>query len=180
MNKINIHFNQVSEGLTLINREQIAKVIEVLRMVKKRGNQVFVCGNGGSHATATHFVNDLVKMCRMKASSVGSEVPTMLAYGNDEGWDNMFSEPIRAKFEDGDCVFGISCSGNSENVIKALGIGQKYGGFAVGLTGLSKKNKMEEMALDGLVYVPVPDIRPQEDLHMVICHAIVRALQDGG
>lgn len=177
MSKLNIHFNQASEAVTLVDRDSILPIVDILSLVRKNGGHVWICGNGGSHSTASHFANDLIKQNRIKAVCLGDETSTMLAYGNDNGWENMFADAINARFEDGDCVFGISCSGNSENVIKALGVAENRG-WAVGLTGLSSGSKMAKMGLDGLVFVPVPDIRVQEDIHLLICHAIVRALQD--
>ncbi len=178
MKKITIHFNQSSEAMSLVDRDEAVEVVRILEIVRKSGRRVYVCGNGGSHATASHFVNDLVKQNRIKAECVGSDISTVYAYGNDEGWQNMFSGAISGKLEAGDCVVGFSCSGNSENVIKALELAQQFGAFTVGFTGLSKSSKMALMGLNALVYVPVPDIRVQEDLHLMLCHSIVRALQD--
>jgi D-sedoheptulose 7-phosphate isomerase len=176
--KINIHFNQASEGMTLVDRDEVVDVVKVLDMVRKNGKRVYVCGNGGSHDTASHFVNDLVKQCRVKAYCVAGDTSTVLAYGNDEGWENMFSAALRGKFDTGDCVVGISCSGDSLNVLNALLLAQQFGGFTVGLTGLSKSSKMALMGLTAMVYVPVPDIRVQEDLHLMICHSVIRQMQD--
>jgi D-sedoheptulose 7-phosphate isomerase len=177
-NKTRIHFNQVSEGMSLVDFEQIKIVIQVLSAVRQQGKRVYVCGNGGSHATASHFVNDLIKQNHMKAQCIGNEVPTMLAFGNDDGWEYMYSNAIEKQFEEGDCVFGISCGGNSENVTNAMKMARIKKGFAVGLTGISNRSVIATMDVDGLVFVPVPDIRVQEDIHMMVCHAIVRTLQD--
>lgn len=176
--KIKIHFNQASEGMTLVDQGEVLEAVRVLELVRKNGGRVYVCGNGGSHDTAAHFVNDLVKQCRVKAHCIAGDTSTVLAYGNDEGWENMFAAAIGAKFELRDCVFGISCSGNSMNVVNALALAQKFGGVTAGLTGLSKSSKMALMGLNALVYVPVPDIRVQEDLHLMICHAMIRTMQD--
>lgn len=178
MKRIRKHFSEVDEALSLIDTTEIENVVRVLRIVKQAGKRVYVFGNGGSHATATHFVNDLVKQNRIKAHCVGSEAPTVFAYGNDNGWENMFRDPLVGKLETGDCLFGISCSGNSENVVRALELAVVSNGFAVGLTGASEHSAMAKLGMDAIVYVPVEDIRVQEDAHLIICHSIVRALQE--
>lgn len=175
---INLHFNEVSEAMTLLDREEIIKVVEVLKMVRKMGKTAYICGNGGSAALSSHFANDLIKMAHVKAHAVGDEGPVVTAYGNDSGWENMFSHAIRERIVEGDCVFGISCSGMSENVVAALDMSQEKGGFAIGLTGNNLKSVMSLMELDGLVHVPYPDIRVQEDVHTMVCHAIARQLQN--
>lgn len=179
MKNIKIHINELSEAVTLLDRQSIMELVRVLEMVRSQGKRVYVCGNGGSHTTAAHFTNDLVKICRIKAECIGNDASTVFAYGNDEGWGNMFSGAISGKVEGGDCVFGISCSGNSENVVKALELAQAQGAFVVGLTGMSSSSKMSKLGLDGLVYVRASDIRVQEDVHLMVCHAIVREIQGG-
>lgn len=178
MKRFDIHFNQVSEAMSLVDETEVRRVIDILEMVRNQHRRVYVMGNGGSHATASHFVNDLNKMCRVRAYTVGSDVPTVYAYGNDNGWGNMFSDAIAGQIEQGDCAVGFSCSGNSDNVVRALETARNRGAWAVGITGLSKSSEMAKMALDAVVYVPVPDIRVQEDLHLMICHAIVREMQN--
>jgi D-sedoheptulose 7-phosphate isomerase len=102
----------------------------------------------------------------------------MLAYGNDNGWDNMFVDLLEKMLGEKDCAFGISCSGNSVNVIRALEMARSRKVLAVGLTGENFHSVINDCALDTLVHTPgTQDIRVQEDLHLIICHAIVRSLQ---
>jgi len=179
MKKIGIHFKQVEEGMTLMDEGEIEKVVDFLRTVRALGGVVYVFGNGGSHSTAGHFANDLAKMCRIKAICVGEMQASMLAYGNDTGWENMFYGPLSGMVGEKDGLFGISCSGNSENVVRALKAGmEEFGVVCAGLTGMSETSAMSTMGLDALVHARVPDIRVQEDLHLMVCHAIVRAVQE--
>lgn len=177
MSQIGKHISEVSEAMILLDMDEIQMAAMALSVVKKNMGRVFVFGNGGSHATAGHFANDLLKMCRVQAFCIGDMQSTMLAYGNDEGWQNMYLSPLREIMKAGDGVVGISCSGNSENVVNALSFAADEGVLTVGLTGLSDTSEINELALNALVHVRANDIRVQEDLHLMVCHAIVRVLQ---
>ena len=175
------HLAQVSEGMTLLDMEEIEKVVMSLGIIRKGGGTVYVCGNGGSHTTASHFANDLMKMVRIKAVCLGDMSATVFAYGNDDGWVDMFKKPLEDMLKPGDAVVGISCSGKSVNIISALGFAVSEGAIAIGLTGISNDSEINRMDLTALVHMlGVPDIRVQEDLHLMVCHAIVRTLQEVG
>lgn len=179
MDKIGIHFRQVEEGLTMMDEGEIEKMVDMLKAVRAVGGTVYVCGNGGSHSTAGHFANDLLKMCRIRAVCVGDMGASMMAYGNDEGWENMFAGPLEKMVKAQDCVVGISCSGNSKNVVNALTLAkEQWGLLGGGLTGISNSSEINEIGLDALVHARVPDIRVQEDLHLIVCHAVVRSIQE--
>lgn len=180
METIQKHLSQVGEGMSLLDQEQIAMAVLSLRIVRKNMGTVYVMGNGGSHATASHFANDLIKMGKVRAVCLGDAVSVMTAYGNDDGWDNMYSNPLRKHLKPGDGVVGISCSGNSENVVRALRqVSEIETVLSIGLTGLSRASEICKIGLGVLVHAPVPDMRVQEDLHLMICHAIARSLQEG-
>lgn len=178
MSVINKHLSEVSEAMTLLDQERIKTAIMVLAVVKRAGGTVYLFGNGGSHSTASHFANDLMKMARINAVCIGDMSASMLAYGNDNGWAEMFLGPLKSMMKQGDGVVGISCSGNSANVLQAMQWAQDNDVLTIGLTGLSNDSLMDTLGPDALVHVPVPDIRVQEDVHLMVCHAIVRALQE--
>lgn len=179
MSKIGIHFRQIEEGMTLMDEDEILNLVNVLQVGKKQGGTVYLFGNGGSHATASHFANDLMKMCRIPTVCVGDMASAMLAWGNDTGWENMFYGPLAEMVKEKDVVIGISCSGNSANVIRALiGAKDEWGVLCGGMTGISNGSEINMLGLDALIHARVPDIRVQEDLHLMVCHAIVRAIQE--
>ena len=181
MNAVEKHLRQVNEGMTLLNGEEVQTVIRSLMLIKAEGRTVYLVGNGGSAATASHFANDLMKQAKIKAVCLNDQVPVMTAYGNDHGWENMYANPLRMFKLDGyDGVFGISCSGKSENVIRALGVGKERSAITMGMTGMSDSSEINQAVQFGLVHARVPDIRVQEDLHMMVCHAIVRTIQEEG
>ena len=177
MDAIEKHLIQVSQGIGLLDRGQIETVVNALGIVRKLGGTVYLCGNGGSSALASHFTNDLIKIGRVRAVCLSDNVPVMTAYGNDTGWNNMFSGPLeRCEITEKDALIGISCSGNSGNVLKAMEYARERAGFVIGLTGMGD-GAIVKMA-DLLVTARVPDMRVQEDLHTIACHAIARALQE--
>ena len=179
MNAINKHMRQVEEGMTLLDQGEVETLINLLKIVRRKGGVVYTFGNGGSAATASHFANDSLKMGRVKAICLNDSYPVVSAYGNDEGWEKMYMHPLIRLFNaDRDVAFGISCSGNSANVIKALEWALGSGGVAVGLTGSDDYSRINKLELLALVHARVPDIRVQEDLHSIVCHAVMRALQE--
>jgi D-sedoheptulose 7-phosphate isomerase len=179
MNAITKHMRQVEEGMTLLDIVEVERLVSVLKFVKERKGTVYLFGNGGSHATASHFANDLMKMAKIKAGCVGDMAPAVMAWGNDTGWENMYYGPLSELVETYDAVIGISCSGNSENVVRALRAGlDQWDVLTACLTGMSDSNVASTLGLDAVVHVRVPDIRVQEDIHLMVCHAVVRALQE--
>ena len=178
MSTLKKHFSEVSEAMTLLDEQEVEKIVTILKMVKRAHGTVYVFGNGGSHATASHFVNDLTKMLKIRAICLGDATSSMLAFGNDNGWQNMYADPLKTLLNPHDVLFGISCSGNSPNVIKALELGLLKDVYTIGLTGLSDDSDINQAAQSALVHVRANDIRVQEDLHLMICHAVVRMAMD--
>lgn len=178
MKIIEKHLENIEEAMSLLDMEEVMKVVRVLQAVKEMEGTVYIFGNGGSHSTASHFANDLMKICRIKAVCVGDMVSSVSAWGNDMGAENAFYGPLSELVKYNDCLFGISCSGNSPNVVRALRAGRdEWNVVCVGLTGLSDASAMQEIDLDALVHVRADDIRVQEDLHLMVCHAVVRQIQ---
>lgn len=179
MTQIRKHLSEVSEAMTLLNKEEIDQMVMVLEVIKRNGGTVYLFGNGGSHATASHMANDLVKMAKVKAMCVGDMSSSVFAYGNDNGWRNMFSDLLRGLVHPKDGLIGISCSGMSENVLEALAYGAGEGILTIGMTGPSLSSGINNVGLNALVHVMAEDIRVQEDLHLMVAHAVVRQLQQG-
>lgn len=158
----------------------VNEAVNVLREVRERNSAAYIVGNGGSAATASHFANDLVKMCSLRAFSIPDMVPLVTAYGNDNNdeWRTMFRAPFAKLMLPQDVLIAISCSGNSINVCEAAAqiarsTTQKN---IIALVGADRMCQLAILA-DVVIDVPFRDIRVQEDCHMVICHAIVGALK---
>lgn len=174
------HISQVVEGLNLLDHEELERIVQVLEILRMTGGTLFVFGNGGSAATASHFVNDLLKAGKVRAVCVSDMVPVVDAYGNDTGWENMFMGPLTGLMDAKDGVLGISCSGRSLNVITALEWAAGQTELVLGMTGIGNDSPINAIPNIDLLHARVPDIRVQEDLHVIACHAIVRALQERG
>lgn len=164
----------VCEALSLLDEGQISAAVQVLKKAKSRGNFVWIAGNGGSAATASHFANDLLKMCGIKASALPRMTPTVTAYGNDHGWERMYVNALKVLISPGDVIILISCSGNSRNILEVANEFQSEYDIIV-LTGtgdgeLARKNTA------ACIRAMSDDITVQEDVHSIVSHEIARSI----
>lgn len=159
-----------------VDQEQIDRIIETLKEARKN-KRIFMIGNGGSAATANHFVCDFGKNAirsdegRFKMISLCDNISYITAYGNDVGYETVFVEQLKNLMEDGDIVFAISASGNSPNIIEAVKYAKQRKGFIIGMTG-GKGGKLKELS-DLNLNVPSDIIEQVEDLHLIFEHIIV-------
>jgi D-sedoheptulose 7-phosphate isomerase len=173
---IDSYLNAEADLLRRLPRAPLGQVVAVLRQARQDGRRIFVLGNGGSAATASHFVVDMVKGTldpskpRFKVMCLNDNVPTLTALGNDVGYDRVFVDPLLALAEPGDVVIAISGSGNSPNVIAALQVARQAGMMTIGLSGESG-GRLKEL-VDIAVLAPSGSMQLIEDAHLVILHAI--------
>jgi len=160
-------------ALSRLDYDEIVKAVEILQEARKNHSSVWVVGNGGSASTASHLANDLYKMCNIRTLSVPDMTSTMLAYGNDTGWRNMFVGAFGKFYQPGDVLVAISCSGNSDNVVACAEMVESP---IILFTGNDRKCKLAQMNPQAVVYVNNDDITVQESCHSVVCHAIARTL----
>lgn len=164
------------ETLDTIDLEKVNQAIALFCDARAGGRRVFVCGNGGSASTASHFACDMVKgasygrSARFRIMALTDQIPTLTAYANDVSYDCVFVEQLKNFAESGDLFMGISGSGNSPNVIHALEYARSIGCRTIALTGRDggKLGPMAELNIQ----VPAPHMGRIEDAHMVICHMI--------
>ncbi len=179
---VNSYLEQLKSTLSDISQDEIWSVIEVLMDAWRNRRQVFLMGNGGSAATASHMANDLNKFTivegkpRFKAIALSDNVPLMTAWANDTTYENLFAEQLVNFLHAGDIVIGISCSGNSENVLRAIKIAKEFGAMTVAFTG-DTGGKLKDM-VDHCIFIPSPHIGHQEDGHMILDHVIASALKE--
>lgn len=173
---------RLSNLLDQVDLSAMEKVIYTLVTAFKNGKTVYVCGNGGSAATASHiqadfsfFVRNFTKF-RPKVRALTDNVPMLTAVGNDTSFNDIFVEQLKGHFEKGDVIICISASGNSENVIRAAQYSNELEGTSIGFSGFSG-GKLKEVCSISL-YTPNPkgDYGPIEDLHMIYDHLIVNYL----
>jgi len=159
--------------------DQIEPLVNLLQGIRDQGRTVFVFGNGGSATTASHFACDLGKSTvqegrpRFRVVTL-HDIATFSAYANDYGYEMVFAEPLQSLGQRGDVAIGISASGNSSNVLRAMDVAQGRGLKTVGLTGY-QGGKLKDK-VDLCIIVPAEDMQHIEDAHLIILHAVFREL----
>jgi D-sedoheptulose 7-phosphate isomerase len=159
-----------------IDLPKVGEAIEWFREARQEKCGIFVCGNGGSASTASHFVCDMVKGAsyqresRFRIMALTDSLPTITAYSNDVGYDCVFVEQLKNFAKPGDLVMGISGSGNSPNVVNAIEFANECGCRTIGLTGRDGGKLGKAAKLN--IHVPVPHMGRIEDAHMIVCHMI--------
>jgi D-sedoheptulose 7-phosphate isomerase len=174
------YMGELKKCLDSLPLEHVAAVIECLAEAYRQGKQVFIMGNGGSAATASHMACDLGKNIlprgrshaarRFKVTALTDNVPWITAVANDLGYECVFAEQLRNLVERGDLVIAISGSGNSPNIIEGLKVARESGAKAIGILGFDG-GKARSM-VDLHVIVNAADYGPIEDIHMVLDHLI--------
>lgn len=181
MNMVNEYFTEMGQMLMSISRLEIQKVFSLLENAYYSGHRVFIMGNGGSAATASHFALDLAKntitpnVPRLKAISLTDHVPLITAWSNDTAYEHIFAEQLANMIEPGDVVIGISTSGNSLNVINALLLAKQSQAYTVGLLGATG-GKIKDI-VDAYILAPGQNIEQEEDAHMILAHVITRHMR---
>jgi D-sedoheptulose 7-phosphate isomerase len=166
-------------ALDSIPAEGVARLIQTLRAALKQDRQVFVFGNGGSAANASHFATDLGKSAsdkvgkRFRVLSLNDNASWLTALGNDYAYDEVFVGQLRNYGRPGDVALSLSVSGNSPNCVKALEWARDNGLVTVALVG-AKRGKMAEIAQQVIVIKDTHYGRV-EDAQMGICHLVCYA-----
>jgi D-sedoheptulose 7-phosphate isomerase len=160
---------------------EVAQIANVLLDCHRRGGTIFVLGNGGSAATASHFACDLAKGARadgvppFRVMPLTDSVPLLTAWANDTSYEQVFAEQLAALVRADDVVVAISASGNSANVLAAAGVARAVGASIVALSGRCG-GKLRALA-DLTICVPSDTIEQVEDAHIAIAHAVCVALR---
>ena len=167
-------------ALDAVSADAVEDFVQLLERACREDRQVFLMGNGGSGGTASHAACDLNKGVsfgrekRFRAICLNDNLPTLMAYANDLSYEDVFVEPLKNFLRPGDVVIGISGSGNSANVLKALDYANHQGAFTVGLSGFDG-GKLARLVRLPLV-VPAHDMQKIEDVHLIIFHVAMQAL----
>lgn len=172
------YLNELSNISQSINTKEFESFVAEVKEAFNRGSQIFVCGNGGSASTASHFACDINKGVsfgkdkRFKVICLNDNIPTMMAYANDVSYDDVFVEQLKNFLVKDDLVIGVSSSGNSENVLRAIRYGNDSGGKTFGMCGYGG-GKLKELTHKSLV-INSNDIQKVEDLHLIIFHCAMQ------
>ena len=188
---ISDYLRQTAQIAGKVNKADIDKAIEILYRAWQDGKRVYTCGNGGSASTATHFACDLIKTVEgggkrgFKAECLNDNIPVVLAYINDNGFENLYSEQLITKFAPGDVLICLSVHGGagkdragmwSQNLLRAIKYAQDSGGRAIGFSGFDG-GPMKEVC-DACITVPADSTPLVESFHLVLEHLIVFRLKE--
>ena len=164
--------------------ETIKIIFQKLISARDNGNSIFIMGNGGSASTATHFTSDLLKTAitknekRFMVHSLSDNTPVVLAWANDVEYNNIFLGQLENFLKKDNIVIGISGSGNSENVIRAIEFANSQNAITITLTG-KDGGKLAKLSQINLT-VPSDDMLTIETMHLMICHLITTMIRSGG
>jgi D-sedoheptulose 7-phosphate isomerase len=176
------YITSLQSTLTHLPLEQIERVVETLIEAQWSHRTVFIFGNGGSAATASHFACDLGKntalpgLPRMRVFALTDNVELITAWANDTAYEHIFAEQLRGLVEPDDVVIGISGSGRSANVLNAIALANQTGAVTIGFTGF------DGGSLAGMVDIPVvvPSncMEQIEDAHLILEHLICTTIRE--
>lgn len=183
MNSISQHKNYLqllTETVSKLDAENLQKISEAFLDAYHRNAQFFIFGNGGSAATASHIAGDYVKGAsrgldkRFKFICLNDNASAVMAISNDLSYEEIFIEQLKNFMNEGDVVIGISGSGNSINVVKAMEYANQNKATTIAFCGY-KGGKIKEMAQLSL-HAEVMDMEIAEDIHLIAFHTIKQAL----
>jgi D-sedoheptulose 7-phosphate isomerase len=179
-NEIKTYIAMEEHVLRNLPVEDINTVMNVLEHARLSGRRIFICGNGGSASTASHYECDFNKgvsydqEIKYDFECLSDNVPMMMAIANDIGYDDIFVTPLKNKLKSGDVVIGISGSGNSENVVRAIGYANEIGADTVAICGY-KGGRIKELAKYN-IHVNIDNMQIVEDMHLVLDHLMMYIL----
>src|SRR5450432_2317048 len=177
-----LYKNDVLQAIETIDLEKVNQAIQILIRARDEDRRIFVCGNGGSASTASHFVCDMVKGAsfnrdkRFRIMALTDSLPTITAYCNDVGYESVFVEQLKNFAEPGDVVMAISGSGNSPNVLRAVEYGASIGCRTIALSGRNG-GKLGPLA-EIYIQASHPHMGRIEDVHMIVAHMICYYFMD--
>jgi len=188
---IRAYLRDTREIAQKVSVADIEKAIDILYQAWQEGKRVYTCGNGGSASTATHFACDLIKTVEgagrrgFRAECLNDNIPVVLAYINDNGFENLYIEQLITKFAPGDVLICLSVHGGagkdkagmwSQNLLKAIKYAQEAGGKAIGFSGFDG-GPMQEVC-DACITVPADSTPLVESFHLVLEHLIIFRLKE--
>ncbi len=176
-NDIQEYINLEIDVLKQLDITKINDALNLLNETRLKGGRIYICGNGGSSATASHFQNDFNKGVSeyidlpFRFHCLNDNIATLMAIANDIGFEEIFRFQLRGNLEPNDILVAISGSGNSANVINAVEYAKQQGNKIIGLTGFSG-GKLKDLS-DISLHVPIDSMQVTEDIHMIFDHLMM-------
>jgi D-sedoheptulose 7-phosphate isomerase len=170
----------LTEALHRIDRDAVLVLSERIWRLWQDGRRLFLCGNGGSAASATHLANDLIYgvapgRAAVQVECLNSNTSILTCLGNDTGYENVFALQLRTLAREGDGLIVFSGSGNSPNILRALEEARRIGVWTAGMLGFSGGAALKQV--DVAVHFTIDDMEIAEDLQMIVGHMIKRELK---
>jgi D-sedoheptulose 7-phosphate isomerase len=177
---VSSYFSHLSQTVNKLDFGIIEQIVHTILRAYNRDQMIYLFGNGGSAALASHLACDLGKGTvnggkRLRALALTDNVPLMTAWANDSKYEDIFAEQLSNLVQRDDVAFAISASGNSPNVLRALKVARHAGAITVGLTGF-QGGKMRELC-DQCMIVPCNNMQIIEDLHLSVAHSVFTAVR---
>ena len=180
--QIRTYFERLQAAIANLDVEEIEEAVEAIVAAYNREATIYIFGNGGSAATASHYVCDFNKGISEKRCKkfhmvcLSDNIPELTAIANDISYDEIYRFPLKNNLKANDLVIAISGSGNSKNVINAVEYAKEVGCKVLGITGYDG-GRLRQMA-DYKMHVNVDDMQLTEDIHMAFDHMMYRVLND--
>ena len=170
------YISRVNDTLKQLDINSVSLLVDLLLKARINENSIYIFGNGGSGATASHVAGDFIKGIsygldkRFKVHCLNDNISGLMAISNDLSYEEIFIEQLKAFLKKDDIVIGISGSGNSMNVVKAMEYARSRGAKTVAFCGY-KGGKIKDLA-DVVIHAPISDMEVTEDVHIVVFHAV--------
>src|SRR5678815_548858 len=172
------HFRAFEAMMQRADLQALERVVQRLRQARDQGATIYICGNGGSAATASHWVNDLGKATKaaerppMRVMSLSDNVSWLTALANDEGYDRVFAGQLENFARKDDVLVVISSSGNSSNLVRAVEVARSRGMTIIGLLGFDG-GVLRQLTDDCLVVQTAKGLYGLvEPMHEMVCHLL--------
>ena len=181
------YLSELREIITRVSERDIEQILQIIDVANQHGRSVYLIGNGGSAATASHMANDLLKAVggyespHLRPISLTDSAPIITATANDKGYAEVYSIQIESLAEPDDVLIAISASGKSPNIVAAVNAARARGLKIIALLGMGG-GEVVDLA-DASLVVDSYDYGPIEDVHMALNHLIaayLRSASDGG
>jgi D-sedoheptulose 7-phosphate isomerase len=174
--------DEIAGLLRRLDMDAFERVFGHLRSVRRARSTIFLAGNGGSAATASHWANDLGKATKgpaappVRVNSLTEHVSWLTALANDEGYDRVFAGQIENLARPGDLLVVLSVSGGSANLVEAVRTARAHGALTIGILG-SDGGRLKDLVDDRLLVATAADsYGPAEDAHSIVCHMLTACL----
>lgn len=165
------------EVMSKLDVDALNEAMQLIEEAYRNRKKVYIFGNGGSSATASHYQNDFNKglsetlETKFEFVCLNNDTATLMAIANDMGFEEVFRYQLQGRIREGDLVIALSGSGNSANIMNAVRYAKEQGNKVIGLTGIKGGKLMEEA--DVSLHVPVNSMQVTEDVHMIFDHLMV-------